>query len=261
MGRVSTPVEGMTEGLTPQPRSSTPQGEEMLEDFSGQEEGGVKENEGRGEDKNYGDSEREIAEQSTDETHNKTRSNVSPFFGEQASHKDIIVTSQSYSTSSLENYNLSSDIITCNSTSSTTSNNSTLVTSPLNVTNTTNSINIDLVNNNINNNKKVIGQKHYSTNKSDLSVLSDNVILIREILQTKLGNMMDSGGMMMSTGPRDFTRGSAASGINNNDVIKDAQTSNVAAANFMTHLLKVRAAKLKNISIILICILRVNLSK
>ncbi len=53
---------------------------------------------------------------------------------------------------------------------------------------------------------------------------------------------MDSGGMMLSSGPRDFSRGpNNPALINNNDVVacKDAQTSNVAAANFMTHLLKV----------------------
>merc|ERR1712045_911447 len=60
---------------------------------------------------------------------------------------------------------------------------------------------------------------------------------------------MDSGGMMLS-GPRDFSRGGNGGlpGINNNEVLgKDQQTS-VAAANFMSHLLKVRQEMALNMS-------------
>ncbi len=113
---------------------------------------------------------REIARQSPDTLktqNNNTRSNVSPFLVGQPSRQDAGDTSSA-----------AKDIISSNYSSE---NNSLLVSNC-----STNVVsNINVTNNNKNENNYYRSKEN---TKSDLSVLSDNVILIREILQNKLGN-------------------------------------------------------------------------
>ena len=119
---------------------------------------------------------REIARQSPDTLktqNNNSRSNVSPFLVGQPSRQDAVDTSSA-----------AKDIISSNYSSE---NNSLLVSNC-----STNVVsNINVTNNNSSKNENNYYQSKENT-KSDLSVLSDNVILIREILQNKLGNFFIS---------------------------------------------------------------------
>ena len=119
---------------------------------------------------------REIARQSPDtllktQNNNNIRSNVSPFLVEQPSRQDVVDSSSA-----------AKDIIS----SSFNSENNSFLVSNCSATNVVSDINV--TNNNSKNRNNYYQTKENS--KSDLSVLSDNVILIREILQNKLGNFL-----------------------------------------------------------------------
>ncbi len=152
---------------------------ERGEECEGKQQQEGRQQEGEGNMSNSGDcleEMREIARQSPDtllktQNNNNIRSNVSPFLVEQPSRQDVVDSSSA-----------AKDIIS----SSFNSENNSFLVSNCSATNVVSDINV--TNNNSKNRNNYYQTKENS--KSDLSVLSDNVILIREILQNKLGNFL-----------------------------------------------------------------------